>query len=363
MINRYYSMKSLLLLTAIMILSNCASVRSPEGGPVDEIPPTLLGTNPEVLTNIKPEQKITIRFSEYLKESSLKSSLRVYPMHAGEIRHEFRGDKIDVWLPKNLNEDMTYTLIIDTGLADEHGIAIEKDISIPFAMGSTFTSSSIEGYVYGNTDRGNLLLWRGILSHDEMLDKDPDYIANLIDDSYTFDYLPIDDFSILAIEQYGSNIDYTKGPYALYHQKSISTKNASLNNVNFLMNKVSNTEEPETDSLDVIVESDDEIIKTADLSGTVLGKFLHPIKMLLQNDSHTYITPVNLDGSYVVNDIIGGKYQLLIYEDRNNDNQLNTGSFTDKTYSEEFYVYPDSLSCRANWELELPSWNYQKEIK
>ena len=363
MINRYYPMKSLLLLTAIMILSNCASVRSPEGGPVDEIPPTLLGTNPEVLTNIKPEQKITIRFSEYLKESSLKSSLRVYPMHAGEIRHEFRGDKIDVWLPKNLNEDMTYTLIIDTGLADEHGIAIEKDVSIPFTMGSTFTSSSIEGHVYGNTDRGNLLLWRGILSHDEMLDKDPDYIANLIGDSYTFDYLPIDDFSILAIEQYGSNIDYTKGPYALYHQKSISTKNASLNNVNFLMNKVSNTEEPETDSLDVIVESDDEVIKTADLSGIVLGKFLHPIKMLLQNDSHTYITPVNLDGSYVVNDIIGGKYQLLIYEDRNNDNQLNTGSFTDKTYSEEFYVYPDSLSCRANWELELPSWNYQKEIK
>ena len=58
-------------------------------------------------------------------------------------------------------------------------------------MGSIFTSSSIEGYVYGDTDRGNLLLWRGILSHDEMLDKDPDYIANLIGDSYIFDYLPI----------------------------------------------------------------------------------------------------------------------------------------------------------------------------
>jgi len=363
MINRYYSMKCLLLITAIIILSNCASVRSPEGGPLDEISPILLGTSPEVLINIEPEQKVTIRFSEYLKESSLKNSLHVYPMHAGEIRYEFRGDKIDVWLPKDLKNDTTYILIIDTGLADEHGIAIEKDLSIPFTMGSTLVFSKIEGYVYGNTDRGNLLLWRGILSHDEMLDKDPDYIANLIDDSYTFDYLPIDDFSILAIEQYGSNIDYTKGPYALYHQKSISTKNASLNNINFLMNKVSNAEAPETDSLNVVVENDNEIIKTADLSGTVLGKFLHPIKMLLQDDSHTYITPVNLDGSYVINDIIGGKYQLLIYEDRNNDNQLNTGSFTDQTYSEEFYVYPDSLSCRANWELELPSWNYQKEIK
>ena len=356
-------MKSLFLITAIMILSNCASVKSPEGGPLDEIPPTLLGMSPELLINIEPEQKITIRFSEYLKESSLKNSLHIYPMHAGKVRYEFRGNKIDVWLPKNLKNDTTYILIIDTGLSDEHGIGIEKDLSIPFTTGSTFTSSSIEGYVYGNTDRGNLLLWKGILSHDEMLDKDPDYIANLIGDSYTFDYLPIDDFSILAIEQYGSNIDYTKGPYALYHQKSISTKNASLHNINFLMDKVSDTEKSETDSLDLIVENDNEVIKTADLSGTVLGKFLHPIKMLLQNDSHTYITPVNLDGSYVINDIIGGKYQLLIYEDRNNDNQLNTGSFIDKTYSEQFYVYPDSLSFRANWELELPSWNYQKEIQ
>ena len=356
-------MKSLFLITAIMILSNCASVKSPEGGPLDEIPPTLLGMSPELLINIEPEQKITIRFSEYLKESSLKNSLHIYPMHAGKVRYEFRGNKIDVWLPKNLKNDTTYILIIDTGLSDEHGIGIEKDLSIPFTTGSTFTSSSIEGYVYGNTDRGNLLLWKGILSHDEMLDKDPDYIANLIGDSYTFDYLPIDNFSILAIEQYGSNIDYTKGPYALYHQKSISTKNASLHNINFLMDKVSDTEKSETDSLDLIVENDNEVIKTADLSGTVLGKFLHPIKMLLQNDSHTYITPVNLDGSYVINDIIGGKYQLLIYEDRNNDNQLNTGSFIDKTYSEQFYVYPDSLSFRANWELELPSWNYQKEIQ
>ena len=356
-------MKSLFLITAIMILSNCASVKSPEGGPLDEIPPTLLGMSPELLINIEPEQKITIRFSEYLKESSLKNSLHIYPMHAGKVRYEFRGNKIDVWLPKNLKNDTTYILIIDTGLSDEHGIGIEKDLSIPFTTGSTFTSSSIEGYVYGNTDRGNLLLWKGILSHDEMLDKDPDYIANLIGDSYTFDYLPIDNFSILAIEQYGSNIDYTKSPYALYHQKSISTKNVSLNNINFLMDKISNTEESGTDTLDVIVENSDEVIKTADLSGTVLGKFLYPIKMLLQNDSHTYITAVNLDGSYVINNIIGGKYQLLIYEDRNNDNQLNTGSFIDKTYSEQFYVYPDSLSFRANWELELPSWNYQKEIQ
>ncbi len=346
-----------------MILSNCASVRSPEGGPLDDIPPTLLGTNPEVLTNIKPEQKVTLRFSEYLKESSLKNSFHVYPMDAGDIRHEFRGEKVDLWLPANLSSGITYTLIIDTGLADEHGISIDQDVSIPFTMDDTFMSSTIAGHVYGNTNRANILLWRGVLDHEAMLNNDPDYVANLTDNSYTFDYLPIDDFSILAIEQYGSNIDYTKGPYALYHERSISTKNVPINNINFFMDKIADTELSETDSLDVSTENEDEVLKTATVSGKVSGKFLYPIKMLLENDSHTYITPVNLDGSYVINDIVGGKYQLLIYEDRNNDDEFNTGSFANKIYSEEFYVYPDSLSCRANWELELPLWSYQKGVE
>jgi len=363
MIDRYYFTRILLLFTAIMILSNCASVRSPEGGPLDDIPPTLLGTNPEVLTNIKPEQKVTLRFSEYLKESSLKNSFHVYPMDAGDIRHEFRGEKVDLWLPANLSSGITYTLIIDTGLADEHGISIDQDVIIPFTMDDTFMSSTIAGHVYGNTNRANILLWRGVLDHEAMLNNDPDYVANLTDNLYTFDYLPIDDFSILAIEQYGSNIDYTKGPYALYHERSISTKNVPINNINFFMDKIADTELSETDSLDVSTENEDEVLKTATVSGKVSGKFLHPIKMLLENDSHTYITPVNLDGSYVINDIVGGKYQLLIYEDRNNDDEFNTGSFANKIYSEEFYVYPDSLSCRANWELELPLWSYQKGLE
>ena len=52
---------------------------------------------------------------------------------------------------------------------------------------------------------------------------------------------------------------------------------------------------------------------------------------------------------------------MLVYEDRNNDNKLDTGSFENKIQAEEFSVYSDSLSCRENWELELPIWNYKME--
>ena len=168
-------MSRILLIIAIIILNNCASVRNPEGGPVDEIPPTLISTNPQILTSITPKQKVTIRFSEYLKESSIKNSIQVYPMDGEKIKYEFRGDKIDVMLPENLNNDMTYMIMFDTGLLDEHSIPIKHDISIPFTMSSELDTSKIEGHVYGDFDKSTILLWRGKLDRAAILDKDPDY--------------------------------------------------------------------------------------------------------------------------------------------------------------------------------------------
>ena len=355
-------MSRILLIIAIIILNNCASVRNPEGGPVDEIPPTLVSTNPQTLTSITPKQKVTIRFSEYLKESSIKNSIQVYPMNGEKIKYEFKGDKIDVMLPENLNNEMTYIIMFDTGLLDEHSIPIKHDISIPFTMSSEFDTSKIEGHVYGDFDNSTILLWRGNLDRATMLDTNPDYIANTNDDNkFTFNYLPEEKFSVLAVQQYGSNIDYAKGQYAFYHETTLSTKDKNLDKINFFIHKASDVEVLEKDSLAVVAENSEETKRVAKVSGTVTGKFLHPVKILLQNDTHSYVDTVALDGSYTINNIVGGKYQLLVFEDRNNDNKLDAGSFENTIQAEEFNVYSESLSCRENWELELPIWNYEKE--
>ena len=54
-------------------------------------------------------------------------------------------------------------------------------------------------------------------------------------------------------------------------------------------------------------------------------------------------------------------YEALVYEDRNNNSVLDMGSFTTNQFAERFFVYPDSLSLRANWELEIPKWNYNMD--
>ena len=364
-------MSRLLLILFFLILSNCASVQSPKGGPIDEIPPTLMGVQPKELTNINPEEKITIRFSEFMKESSIKGSLKILPMNAADIRYEFKGDRIDLWLPKNLNANKTYLLMFDSNLMDEHGIAIKEDIVIPFTMNSEYDTAKIEGFIYGDIKKASVLLWLGLVSKDKMLNTPPDFIANMNEkNQFKFNYLPESSFSILAVEQYGSNIDYSKGRFSFYHEDSISTVNNELKNLEFYVRKKPNFEIDNPDSaiikdnldiLDLKKDSNQASQRVAKVLGNISGQYLHPIKISIENKVNKYTQTVNLDGSFAINDMLGGKYQMLIFEDRNNNNKLDVGSFVQGDESEKFSVYPDSLVCRENWELELPLWKYKNE--
>jgi len=116
-----------------------------------------------------------------------------------------------------------------------------------------------------------------------------------------------------------------------------------------------------SDSLTVDDTDKKALVKTATILGSVKGNFLHPINVFLKNTKDNYTNAVELGGNYTIDEVLEGKYQLLIYEDRNNDLILNMGSFTDEQFAERFYVYPDSLILRANWELEIPMWNYSLE--
>ena len=48
---------------------------------------------------------------------------------------------------------------------------------------------------------------------------------------------------------------------------------------------------------------------------------------------------------------------MIIFEDRNNNRILDTGSLKNNTDTENFYVYGDILELRSNWEFEIPNWN------
>ena len=354
----------LFLLLTIIFINNCASVSAPKGGEIDAIPPGLVSTTPKILTEINPTQKITIQFNEYLQEASLKKAIKIFPTGDYDFKYEYKGDEIDFWIPSNLDTDTTYLLVFDTSLKDEHGVNITQDIVIPFSRDFVFHSGTIEGNIFGDFNTAFILLWLNNPNKAIMLNTAPDYILHALSNgTYQFNFLPNTDFSIVAVQQYGSNIDYTKGAFSFYRKNKLSLHNNLLSNINFYLTRPTKEENGVISSDSLTVDDTDEkaLVKTATVLGSVKGNFLYPINVFLKNQENSYTNLVELGGNYTIDEVLEGKYQLLIYEDRNNDLILNMGSFTDEQFAERFYVYPDSLILRANWELEIPMWNYSLE--
>ena len=67
------------LYLCLLILFSCASVKAPQGGPLDSEPPKLISTSPAILTDLTQGQKITLSFNEFIKEKSLKNAIEIFP--------------------------------------------------------------------------------------------------------------------------------------------------------------------------------------------------------------------------------------------------------------------------------------------
>ena len=92
------------------------------------------------------------------------------------------------------------------------------------------------------------------------------------------------------------------------------------------------------------------------LLGKVSGNFILPTIVSISNGTHSFSANVGINGEFSIVNAVEGDYQLVAFQDRNNNQLLDTGSFIDNVFSEKFSVYPDTLSLRSNWEIEIADW-------
>jgi hypothetical protein len=92
------------------------------------------------------------------------------------------------------------------------------------------------------------------------------------------------------------------------------------------------------------------------LLGKVSGNFILPTIVSISNGAHSFSANVGINGEFSIVNAVEGDYQLVAFQDRNNNQLLDTGSFIDNVFSEKFSVYPDTLSLRSNWEIEIADW-------
>ena len=73
----------------------------------------------------------------------------------------------------------------------------------------------------------------------------------------------------------------------------------------------------------------------------------------LENNLKTHNIYIDSDEHLKINKIIEGEYSLMIYNDKDENNRYSNGEISPFKPSEWFYLYPDTIKIRSNWELDL----------
>ena len=338
-----------IFLLFIIFLCSCASVMSPSGGDIDTIPPKLQKTLPSELINLSPEQNITLFFNEYIQEESLKKAFEIFPNVNEKIQYEYKGDKVVVRLPSSLENNKTYIMTLNSNFADEHNVKLKEDVVIPFSLSSFINDGKIRGDIYGVFTKPSILLWQGKISKEEMLSIEPNYILSG-SSSYNFDFLPYDDYTILAVDKYNRRLNLNDNIVSFSSLSQISIQKDNIGKANFFFNKQL------IEEADSLATEEIDVDSNATLLGKVSGNFILPMIVRISNKSHSFLANVGIDGKFSIINAVEGSYQLIAFQDRNNNQLLDTGSFSENSLSEKFFVYPDTLTLRENWEIEITDW-------
>ena len=342
-------LNKIILALCLLVLFSCASVKAPQGGPLDSEPPKLKSTSPTILTNLNQGQQITLFFNEFIKEESLKNAIELFPNVNQKIDFEYYGKEVIITLPSNLDKDKTYVISLNSNLSDEQNVKLNENIVIPISLSNSINQAAIKGKIFGSYSKPSILLWKGMIDKNELLSKKPDYIISS-SDKFSFGYLAYDKYTVLAVDLYNPKLSLEKNKISFFSESFIDLKKDNTPELNFFFN--AEEVEVESDSLNVT----EDIEQFANIVGNINGNYILPVVIELRNEDNSFKTELFFDGKFKIDNVISGTYQLFAYQDRNNNNILDTGNLQDDSNSEKFYVYPDSLILRTNWELEIEDW-------
>ena len=342
-------LNKILLALCLLVLFSCASVKAPQGGPLDSDPPKLKSTTPAILTNLNQGQQITLSFNEFIKEESLKNAIELFPTVNQKIDFEYYGKEVIITLPSNLDKDKTYVISLNSNLSDEQNVKLNDNIIIPISLSNSINQAAIKGKIFGSYSKPSILLWKGIIDKSELPSRKPDYIISS-NDKFSFGYLAYDKYTVLAVDLYNPKLSLEKNKLSFFSENFIELTKDNTPDLNFFFN--AEEVEVELDSLNVT----EDIEQFANIVGNINGNYILPVVVELRNEDNSFKTELSFDGKFKIDNVNSGTYQLFAYQDRNNNKILNTGNLQDDSNSEKFYVYPDSLILRANWELEIEDW-------
>ena len=200
-----HSLGAAIVSLLFFLISGCAQIGAPTGGPKDITPPVLLRATPSLKSTSFTGNKIVLQFNEYINLQDVQNEVLFSPYQKIPPVITFNFKTVTVKLKDSLQPRTTYTINFGNAIRDLNEGNPLGNFVYTFSTGAYLDSMTLKGKVIlaenGTVDSSLLILLYKDLSDTAVLKRKPDYISKVKGDgSFTFENLPVSNFNVFALK-------------------------------------------------------------------------------------------------------------------------------------------------------------------
>ncbi|MES2558639.1 MAG: Ig-like domain-containing protein [Bacteroidota bacterium] len=216
------------LLASILLLASCAQIVAPTGGPKDDQPPKVEKEQPANKSIHFSEQKITLKFDEYVQLKDVEEQVIISPPMEDKPIFTVSGKTIVIELPGKLQPGITYTINFGNSIVDNHESNVLSSYSYIFSTGPHIDTLQINGSIKQafdlKTEKGlSVCLYPiDIFTDSTIFNNKPHYFTKTNDAGlFTLPNLPDEYFKLIVFKDENKNLKYNQSELIAFTEKSV----------------------------------------------------------------------------------------------------------------------------------------------
>jgi hypothetical protein len=196
------------------LITGCANIIPPTGGPRDTLPPVLLNGLPAPRTLHMTSNKIVLTFDEYVDLKDVRKNLLVSPVPKISPVVTFHLKTITIEIKDTLRPNTTYAYNFGKAVTDVNEGNILKNFTYVFSTGNYIDSLQYSGRVVtastGKPDSTLFAMLHSSLDDSAVEKEKPRYMARLDSAGYfTFKYVKPGIYALYALKDESGTHEYT----------------------------------------------------------------------------------------------------------------------------------------------------------
>lgn len=205
------------LLAWVVIISSCANIGMPAGGPRDTVPPVLLETSPEYKALNFNKDNVRFTFNEYLQTDKISEQLVISPPLEKRPLIKTKSKTLIIQFNEDLKDSVTYSMDFKNSVVDNNEQNPLENLRFSFSTGPEYDSLRVAGRVINSfnlepNEDGSLLVLHSNLHDSAVYRVRPDYIAKTDEEGlFMIDNIAAGTYNLFAINDLNNDLMYNEG--------------------------------------------------------------------------------------------------------------------------------------------------------